>query len=155
VPITQENAANEFTIAATGSAAAGAVDGGEIVVTGRRQILDFTANTTGAVINVGELAERVPVARDVTSVVLLSPGTAAGDTAFGNLPSINGASVSENVYYINGLNITQFRNGLGAVTVPFDFYQTVEVQNGGIPAEFGRTTGGIINATTKRGGYSQ
>lgn len=152
VSITQNNAANEFTIAAVGAAAAVPAEGAEIVVTGRRRIIDFTANTTGAVIELGELATRVPVARDITSVVLLSPGTAAGDTAFGNLPSINGASVSENVYYLNGLNITQFRNGLGAVTVPFDFYQTVEVQNGGIAAEFGRTTGGIINATTKRGG---
>lgn len=154
VPVTRDNSANEFTIAATGATAA--ADDGEIVVTGRRQIVDFTATTTGAVIEVGELAQRVPVARDITAVTLLSPGTTAGDASFlgtgaNNLASINGASVSENVYYLNGLNITQFRNGLGAVTVPFDFYQTVEVMNGGIPAEFGRTTGGIINATTKRG----
>ncbi len=153
VAITLDNAANEFTIAATGAAGAAAdVDGQEIVVTGRRRIVDFDATTTGAVINVGELATRVPVARDITSVVLLSPGTSQGDTAFGNLPSIAGASVSENVYFINGLNITNFRNGLGAVPVPFDFYETVEVKNGGLSAEFGRTTGGFINATTKRGG---
>jgi hypothetical protein len=155
VSITLNNAANEFTIApvaAAGAVAAtSAADAGEVIVTGRRRIVDFQANTTGSVINVGELATRVPVSRDITSVVLLSPGTAAGDTAFGSLPSINGASVSENVYYINGLNITSFRNGLGAVTVPFDFYQQVEVKNGGIPAEFGRSTGGFINATTKRG----
>jgi hypothetical protein len=152
VPITRDNSANEFTIAATGAAGAATADEGEeLVVTGRRQIVDFTANTTGTVIELGELATRVPVARDITSVVLLSPGTAAGDTSFGNLPSINGASVSENVYYLNGLNITQFRNGLGAVAVPFDFIGTVEIQNGGIPAEFGRTTGGIINQITKRG----
>ena len=126
--------------------------GTSVVVTGRRvRTSDFDRNTTGAVIDVGELATRVPVARDITSVTLLSPGTTGGDTAFGNLPSINGASVSENVYYINGLNITDLQNGLGAVTVPFDFYQTVEVKNGGMPAEFGRTTGGFINAITKRG----
>ncbi|HEY0009009.1 MAG TPA: TonB-dependent receptor, partial [Tepidisphaeraceae bacterium] len=150
VAITRDNSANEFTIAATGGAAT-ADAGGEIVVIGRRRIVDFAANTTGTVIELGELATRVPVARDITSVVLLSPGTAAGDTSFGNLPSINGASVSENVYYINGLNITQFRNGLGAVAVPFDFIGTVEILNGGIPAEFGRTTGGIVNQITKRG----
>ncbi|HEY0027762.1 MAG TPA: carboxypeptidase regulatory-like domain-containing protein [Allosphingosinicella sp.] len=151
VAITRDNSANEFTIAATGAAAAAADAGDEIVVTGRRRIVDFAANTTGTVIELGELATRVPVARDITSVVLLSPGTAAGDTSFGNLASINGASVSENVFYINGLNITQFRNGLGAVAVPFDFIGTVEVLNGGIPAEFGRTTGGIVNQISKRG----
>lgn len=147
VALSQSGSANQFTLAA-----AGASQGGEIVVTaGRVQTVDFNRNTTGAVIDIGSLATRVPVARDVTSVVLLSPGTSGGDTAFGNLPSINGSSVSENVYYLNGLNITQFRNGLGAVTVPFEMYQTIDIKNGGIPAEFGRTTGGVINATTKSG----
>jgi hypothetical protein len=147
VSLTQSSSANQFTLTTTGSAASE-----EIVVTaGRIQVVDFNRNTTGAVISVADVAERVPVARDITSVVLLAPGTAAGDNAFGNLPSIAGASVSENAYYINGLNITNFRDGLGSVAVPFDFYDTVEVKNGGISAEFGRTTGGFINATTKSG----
>lgn len=147
VTLTQGSAANQFTLAATGGAT-----GGEVVVTaGRVQVVDFDRNTTGAVINVGELATRVPVARDITSVALLAPGTALGDNRFGSLPSLNGASVSENIYFVNGLNITQFRNGLGAVTIPFDFYQTVEIKNNGIPAEFGRFTGGVLNATTKSG----
>ena len=146
VLLSQSGAANLFTLAPEG-----AVAGNAIVIVGRRQVADFDRNTTGAVINVGELALRVPVERDITSVVLLSPGTSQGDSAFGNLPSINGSSVSENAYYINGLNITSFRNGLGSVPVPFDFYQTIEVKNGGIPAEFGRTTGGFINAITKSG----
>lgn len=145
VVLTQSASANQFTLAAAGGS-------GDIVITaGRVKIADFTQNTTGAVINIGELATRVPVARDITSIVLLAPGTIQGDTAFGNVPSIAGASVSENTYYINGLNITNFRNGIGAVPVPFDFYQSVEVKNGGFGAEFGRATGGFINATTKSG----
>ncbi len=35
--------------------------------------------------------------------------------------------------------------------MPFYFYKTVDVQTGGYPAEFGRATGGVINATTKQG----
>ncbi len=155
VTLTQGQSANQFTLAA-----AGAASGGEVVVTaGRIQVVDFDRNTTGAVINVGELATRVPVARDINSIVQLAPGTTTGDTAFAvggsllaqSVPSIAGASVSENTYFINGLNITNFRNGIGSVEVPFDFYQTVEVKNGGISAEFGRLTGGFINATTKSG----
>lgn len=145
VIISTERSANQFALTKIGG-------GGEIVVTaGRRQIVDFKRNTTGAVIEVGELATRVPVSRDITSVVLLAPGTTRGDSAFGNLPNISGASVAENAYYVNGLNITEFREGLGAVTIPFEFYQTVEVKNGGYPAEFGRATGGIVNAVTKSG----
>jgi Carboxypeptidase regulatory-like domain/TonB-dependent Receptor Plug Domain len=147
VAINQSAAANQFTLDVSGT-------GDEIIVTaGRIKVVDFDRNTTGAVINVAELAQNVPIGRTITDVALLSPGAVQGGATatFGNLPSINGASVSENVYYINGLNITQFRNGLGAVTVPFDFYQSVEVKNGGISAEFGRTTGGVINAVTKSG----
>ena len=149
VSLTQSSAANQFTLAATGGNSSDIV-----VIAGRVAVPDFDRNTTGTVIDVADVAERVPVARDLTSIALLSPGSVQGGASgtFGNLPSINGASVSENVYYVNGLNITQFRNGLGAVTVPFDFYQSVEIKNGGIPAEFGRTTGGVINATTKSGG---
>lgn len=146
VSITAAGSSNKFTLASESAS-----DGEVVVTAGRKQVIDFDRNTTGAVINIGDLATRVPISRDITSVVLLSPGTSAGDTAFGNLPSINGGSVSENQYFINGLNITQFRNGLGAVAVPFDFYQTVEVKNGGLPAEFGRSTGGFVNSITKSG----
>lgn len=150
VQLTQSTAGNEFQLAAV--AAASGADG-EVVVTGRRvQVSDFDRTTTGAVIPIGELATRVPVARDLTSVILLAPGTAQGDSAFGNLASVSGSSVSENIFFVNGLNITEFREGLGAVGVPFEFYNTIEVKNGSIPAEFGRFTGGFVNATTKSGG---
>ncbi|MFM8534310.1 MAG: carboxypeptidase regulatory-like domain-containing protein [Acidimicrobiia bacterium] len=145
VMVTIDRAANRFTLASATNLA-------EVVVTaGRVQISDFERTTVGAVINVADLAANMPVARDITSVVQLAPGTTFGDTAFGNLPNIAGGSVAENQYYINGLNITEFREGLGAVTVPFEFYETVEVKSGGFPAEFGRTTGGVVNATTRSG----
>ena len=148
VNLTQSTAGNEFQLTAASSAV-----GDDIVITGRRvQVSDFDRTTTGAVIPIGELASRVPVARDLTSVILLAPGTAAGDSAFGNLASVSGSSVSENIFFVNGLNITEFREGLGAVGVPFEFYNTIEVKNGSIPAEFGRFTGGFVNATTKSGG---
>jgi hypothetical protein len=152
VNLTAAGAGNEFQLVAEGTASSSDA-GGMIVVTGRRtRIQDFDRTTTGTVIEIGELAQRVPVARDLTSVILLAPGTAAGDTAFGNLAAISGSSVSENVFFLNGLNITEFRQGLGSVAVPFEFYNTIEVKNGGIPAEYGRFTGGFVNATTKSGG---
>ena len=145
VNISPDRAANRFTLAAVGAME-------EIVVTaGRVEMADFERNTTGAVINISEISAVIPVARDITSVVQLAPATTLGDTAFGNLPNIGGASVAENAYFINGLNITEFREGLGAVSVPFEFYETVEVKSGGFQAEFGRTTGGVVNAVTRSG----
>ncbi len=147
VSLGQAGAANQFTLAPVGADA-----GGEIVVTaGRTQVVDFDRNTTGTVIDLGSLATRVPVARDISSVIQLSPGTTQGDAAFGNLANISGSSVAENAFFLNGLNITNFRTGLGSVAVPFDFYQTVEIKNGGLTAEYGRLTGGLVNATTKSG----
>lgn len=146
VVLTPSSSANQFALAPAGGG------GNEIVVTaGRTRIIDFERTTTGAVVNIADLAQRVPVGRDLTSIIKLSPGVASGDTTFGDLASISGASVAENAYYVNGLNVTDFRKGLGSATVPFDFYETVEVKNGGYQAEFGRATGGVVNATTKSG----
>lgn len=124
--------------------------GDDIVVTGAA-VAAFAGNTTGLNVDVENLVKTVPISRDLTSVVLLAPGTSKGDSAFGNLASIGGSSVAENAYYINGLNITNFDNYLGSSTVPFEFYKSVEVKSGGYPAEFGRATGGIINAVSKSG----
>ena len=95
--------------------------------------------------------QQVPVERNSTAVALLAPGTSLGIAAFGNLASFGGSSVAENAYYVNGFNLTNFRNGLGGGSVPFEFYDQFEVKTGGYSAEFGRSTGGVINATTKSG----
>jgi outer membrane receptor protein involved in Fe transport len=139
----------DLNIALTGT-------GDEIVVTGVQVQVPFSGATSGVNVNLEELVKRVPVGRDITNVMLLAPGTSRGDSNFGgkaaNFVSIGGSSVAENAYYINGLNITNFDNYLGGSEVPFDFYQTVEVKSGGYSAEFGRATGGIVNAVSKAGG---
>jgi hypothetical protein len=112
--------------------------------------VDVTSSESALNIGDVELA-RLPIARDLTSVALLAPGTSKGDNRFGNLASFGGASVAENAYFINGLNVTDFRNGLGGSTIPFEFYKEFQVKTGGYSAEFGRSTGGVINAVTKSG----
>lgn len=126
--------------------------GNEIIVTAAQVQAPFSGTTSGVAVDVAELVKTVPIGRDLTSVVMLAPGTTKGDTTFGNLASISGSSVAENAYYINGLNTTNFDNYLGSAEVPFDFYKSVEVKSGGYPAEFGRATGGIVNAVSKSGG---
>jgi outer membrane receptor protein involved in Fe transport len=129
--------------------------GSEIIVTGAQIPVDFAGTTTGATIDVADLVKNAPIGRDLTSIVLLAPGTTTGDDGFtsnGNaLPSIGGSSVAENAYYLNGLNTTNFDNYLGSARVPFEFYRTVDIKSGGYSAEFGRATGGIVNAVSKAG----
>ncbi|SEA46114.1 TonB-dependent receptor [Microbulbifer marinus] len=123
----------------------------EVVVNGERiSQVDVGIAESGMVISSEELIE-IPVARDLTSVTLLAPSVSKGDRTFGDNASFAGASVAENVSYINGLNTTNFRNGLGFSKVPFEFYDSIQVKTGGYSAKFGRSTGGVMNATTKSG----
>ena len=126
-----------------------------IVITAQRvQTADFENTTTGAVIDLAELDQTIPVARSLRDVALLAPGVVEGNSTnagFRDQITISGATFTENAYYVNGLNTTDFRMGLLPVEVPYDFYETVEVKTGGLSAEFGRITGGFVNATTKAG----
>ena len=122
-----------------------------IVVTGVRQNLDFAGTTQGLNIDVTELAKSLPVGRNLTALTLLAPSTTQGDSTFGDFSSIAGSSVAENAYYLNGLNMTNFDNYIGSSLVPFEFYQSVEVKTSAYPAEYGRATGGILNAVSKSG----
>jgi hypothetical protein len=125
--------------------------GNEIVVIGTPvRAVDFSGTATGVVFDVQETAERVPVARNIEAIQLLAPQTISGDAAFGGV-SIGGSSVAENIFYINGMNITNFRTFVGGTTVPFEFYDQVQVKTGGYQAEFGRNTGGAVIALTRSG----
>lgn len=122
-----------------------------IQVTGSRiSAIDLTSTDSGLIIGEMEFDE-LPVPRNLTAVALLAPGTVAGDSRFGNVASFGGASPAENTCYINGLDLTDTSQGLGCGSVPFEFYKEFQVKTGGYSAEFGRTTGGLINSTTKSG----
>jgi hypothetical protein len=122
-----------------------------VVVKGHRVRQDFTKTTTGLTVDVDTLAAQEPIARNLTAIVMLAPTVTKGNPGFGNLASFGGSSVAENAYYIDGLNITNPDTYLGSAAVPFDFYKTVQTMTGGFPAEYGRATGGVVNATTKSG----
>ena len=132
------------------------VDGGDVVqletfVVGGMSInpVDFS-NTTSVSIFTDRQLDLLPVGRSTTEVALLAPGTVTGDSTWG-LPSFGGASVAENAYFLNGFNVTSFFRGLGGATIPYELYNQFEVNTGAYSAEFGRSTGGVINATSKSG----
>lgn len=129
-------------------------EGPTIVVTGARAVQAFTGTTTGLNVDVAKFIEDKPLGRSLQSIILLTPGVVPGNSSnatFNGLTSLGGSSVAENAYYVNGLNVTNFDNYLGGATVPFYFYKSVDTKTGGYPAEYGRATGGIVNAVTKSG----
>ncbi|MBN7819375.1 TonB-dependent receptor [Bowmanella yangjiangensis] len=124
-----------------------------IEITGAR-IANVDVSTTDSGLVIGEFdIDKMPIARNMTAVALLAPGVVKGDEGFGdgNTASFGGASVAENSCYINGLEVTNTRQGLGCGSVPFEFYKEFQVKTGGYSAMFGRTTGGVVNAVTKSG----
>jgi len=122
-----------------------------VEVVGSRVVnrVDVYSTEVATNINREELA-RLPVAQSLTSVALLAPGVISGNSSFGGI-SFGGSSVAENSVFINGLNVTDFYRRQSFSTAPFDFFQEFQVKTGGYSVEFGRSTGGVINAVTRRG----
>jgi hypothetical protein len=135
-----------------------------VQVTGGAPVIDVRSTTVGGVLDSEQLA-RLPVGRSLSDVLYLVPGvsTNAGiNTPGANAnPSISGSSGLENVYVIDGVNITDVGfGGFGAynsvygslgVGVTSDFIRETEVKTAGFEAEYGQTTGGVVNVITKSG----
>ena len=125
------------------------LDAIEVTATAAAPMVDVSSTESATNVTREEL-QRLPVDRNPLEVALLAPGISKGDSALGGV-SFGGSSVAENTVYINGLNVTDFYNRIGFSGVPFGFYQEFQVKTGGYSVEFGRTTGGVINAVTRRG----
>lgn len=120
------------------------------VTSSNARSIDMAATTSNFAISKAAI-DRLPVAKDVTSVALLSPGAVKGDGRFGNLASLGGASPAENAYYINGFNVTNIVKGVAFNAVPFEATAEQQVLSSGYSVEFGRSLGGVISVNTKRG----
>lgn len=119
--------------------------------------IDVRSTESATTLSKAEI-DRIPVSRNVTAIALLAPTAVFGDSRIGqttaragNVPSLGGASPAENSYYVNGFNVTNILNGVAYSQVPFEAIGEVSVKTGGYGAEFGRSLGGAIIVTTKRG----
>lgn len=123
-----------------------------VMVVGSRVVNRVDVRSTESATNITrEEVSRMPVDQSLSSVALLAPGVVATGATFGGL-TFGGSSVAENATYINGLNVTDPFRRQGFSSVPFNFYEEFQVKTGGYSAEFGRSTGGVINAVTRSGG---
>ena len=111
--------------------------------------VDVYSTETSFNVNRQEVS-RLPVAQDLSAVALLAPGVVGGNSTFGGL-SFAGSSVAENAVFINGLNVTDMYTRRGFSSAPFAFFNEFQVKTGGYSVEFGRSTGGVINAVTRSG----
>jgi Carboxypeptidase regulatory-like domain/TonB-dependent Receptor Plug Domain len=119
--------------------------------------IDVRATESATTLSRAEI-DRIPSVRDVTAITLLAPGAVFGDARIGqstaragNVPSLGGASPAENSYYVNGFNVTNILNGVFFSQIPFEAIGELSVKTGGYGAEFGRSLGGSVIVTTRRG----
>ena len=122
-----------------------------VEVVGSRVVnrVDVYSTEVSTNVNREELA-RLPVDQSLSSVAVMAPGVNGGNSSFGGI-SFGGSSVAENSVFINGLNVTDFYRRQSFSTAPFDFFSEFQVKTGGYSVEFGRSTGGVINAVTRSG----
>lgn len=106
--------------------------------------------------------------RDWTSLATLEPGVAKipnqvttafsankGNRGFGNQLTDSGHRPNENVYRVNGVAVNDYSNaapgGATGLNLGVDGVQEFSVVTTGYTAEYGRTSGAIVNAITKSG----
>ena len=106
--------------------------------------------------------------RDWTSLATLEPGVASipnqatasfnankGNRGFGNQLTDSGHRPNENSYRLNGISINDYTNaapgGATGLNLGVDAIQEFSVITTGYTAEYGRTSGAVINAITKSG----
>ena len=104
-----------------------------------------------------DLIENLPVQRDLHSVTLLAPGVndngpkVAGDPLRSGI-MISGAMSYDSLYLVNGAIINENLRGQAHPLFIEDAVQETTVLTGGVSAEYGHFTGGVVNAITKSGG---
>jgi hypothetical protein len=121
----------------------------EIIVSGEA-VEVISEGTTSAQTITREELESLPVARSLQGAVTLSAGVF--ETGPGGNIVINGAQSWENLFLLNGVVLNENLRGQ-----PFDLFiedaiQETTTATSGVSAEFGRFTGGVVNAITKSGG---
>jgi hypothetical protein len=112
--------------------------------------IDVSTVDSRTVFTASQLA-KVPTGQTVNAAALLAPGTVSGDSRYGNVISFGGSSAAENQYYVNGYPVTNALTGLGFTELPFNAIDQQQVITGGYGAEYGRSTGGVVNVVTKSG----
>jgi hypothetical protein len=138
-----------------------------VEVTGAAPIIELTNATISGNVESQQIVELPLNGRDWASLATLQPGVVAvrvheqvtqpgGNLrGLGNQMTVDGNRPTQNVYRLNGIIVNDYSNAgpgnvLGA-SVGVDAIQEFSVLTANYSAEYGFTSGGVINAITKSG----
>jgi hypothetical protein len=119
-----------------------------LTVTAAGPIVDVTSSAAQTSIS-SETFEKLPHGRDFSTVVVIAPSANQNNKTGGI--SIDGASGAENRFIMDGVDTTNPQTGVQGKILVTDFIEDVQVKSAGYAAEFGGSTGGVINVITKTG----
>jgi outer membrane receptor protein involved in Fe transport len=114
----------------------------------------FSAGVSAATTFKQSLVEDLPLNRGIEATTALTPGVLRTGPSNSGVPelSISGGISSENLVLVNGV-VAQDNVRRSALPVYIeDSLQETTVTTSGVSAEFGRFSGGVVNAITKSGG---
>jgi hypothetical protein len=142
--------------------ALGAV-GQQVTVTAAAPLLQTSDASVGQTIT-GEQVDNLPLqSRDWTTLGLLASGTSTTGGSNNSQFNVSGLDWTQNDFRLNGIddNVEVYgagsitgasgNNGYTAIVPPPDAVQEFKLQSGNFSAEFGHSTGGIVNAAIKSG----
>ena len=115
-------------------------------VTGERIVLDPTKSTLDTNVE-WKLADTLPNNRFFTELLSVAPGVRPA-----NNPMANGGFGDANLYLIDGVDTTDPIYLTWGTVINWDIIQETQVQTAGFSAEYGRSTGAVMNLVTKSGG---
>jgi hypothetical protein len=118
----------------------------EVTVLGSSPVVDTTSAAGGVTIDEKTMM-LLPVQRNLYATARFAPGVTSDSVG----PTMLGSSGAENKYIIEGIDSTGIDTGSQRKTVLVDFIQEVNVKTEGANAEYGRFTGGMLEAITKSG----
>ncbi|HWZ24131.1 MAG TPA: carboxypeptidase regulatory-like domain-containing protein [Verrucomicrobiae bacterium] len=130
--------------------------------------IQTTSSTLSSTVDSTTMRELPLNGRDWTSLATLEPGVSSipnqvgtgfsankGNRGFGNQLSNDGHRANENTYRVNGISINDYSNGspggASGLNLGVDGIQEFSVLTSNYTAEYGRTSGAVINAITKSG----
>ncbi|MBP7775860.1 MAG: TonB-dependent receptor [Acidobacteria bacterium] len=132
-----------------------------VTVTAATPVVDVKSATSGQDITL-QLTESLPTGRSYQSYLQLVPGVLPDDQTSGGNPAarsgLNYSDIggnlgvsSDNVYYFDGINVTDPVTGTFGANLNTEIIQEQKVTTGGIPAEYVGAPGLISNVVTKSG----
>ncbi|MGE3508496.1 MAG: TonB-dependent receptor [Vicinamibacterales bacterium] len=127
------------------------VEGVKETLTVTAQSAEVLTRTAQVALNLKQdLIWMLPNNRDISASLLLAPSVHT--TGAAGYVSIAGSMSHQNLFLVNGVTINENVRGQPNAVYIEDAIQETTVATGGISAEFGRFSGGVVNVVTKSGG---